>query len=51
MVRPGGIPSGRYAFEIGLFEGERPIEWAIAEKNRTPDGYYRLCETEVASLR
>ena len=51
MVRPSGIPAGKYALEIGLFEGERPIEWAITEKNRTPDGYYKLCEAEVASLR
>ena len=51
MVRPSGIPAGKYALEIGLFEGERPIEWAITEKNRTPDGYYRLCEAEVATLR
>ena len=51
MVRPSGIPAGKYALEIGLFEGERPIEWAITEKNRTADGYYKLCEAEVASLR
>ena len=45
-VRPD-LSAGVYGVEIGLFEGDRPIELAMRADVRTEDGYYRIGTTEV----
>lgn len=44
------VPAGQYSVEIGLFEGERPIELALRKDLQTADGFYRIGETEVTEI-
>ena len=44
---PLSLGRGDYAIGIGLFEGDRPIELAIAPKYREADGFYRLGKAVV----
>ena len=44
-----GIPAGEYDIGVGLFEGERPIEWAL--KNEIcHEGFYLIGKTEVLEV-
>ncbi len=46
FVRPD-LPAGTYGVEIGLAEGDRPIELAMKQSAKTEDGFYRIGKTEV----
>lgn len=41
-----GIPAGRYALQIGLFEGDRAIAWGM-EQNMVQDGYLCVADVQV----
>ena len=45
-VRPKVGP-GTYGVELGMFEGQRPIELALKQSVKTEDGFYRLGSVEV----
>ena len=49
-VRPD-LPGGTYGVEIGLLEGERPIELALRQNCKTGDGFYRIGTVEVREQR
>ncbi len=40
------VPRGKYDFELGMFEADRPVEFAV-KANVMRDGFARLCEVEV----
>jgi hypothetical protein len=45
-LRPQVSP-GTYSAELGMFEGDRPIELALKTDVKTADGFYRLGTVEV----
>jgi hypothetical protein len=53
LAVPADLKSGRYMVSLGLFDSssgqDRPVELALQEKLRQPDGYYQLTEIEVAA--
>jgi len=44
------VPAGKYAFKIGLFEKDVPIQLAFKKDILDGAGYYKLCEIEVLEL-
>lgn len=44
-----GVPAGEYFFELGLFEGERPVRLALKDSCFC-DSFYTLCTTTVQAL-
>jgi hypothetical protein len=49
LALPSDLKPGRYAVSLGLFDGIRPVEFALQDKVREPDGYYRVAEVLVAT--
>jgi len=42
------LAAGDYGVEVGLFEGERPIQLGLKEETKREGGYYEICRLEVA---
>lgn len=47
-IETKGLPAGDYGVEIGLFEGERPIQLGLKETAKREGGYYEICRLEIA---
>lgn len=46
---PAELKPGRQTVSLGLFDGSRPVDFALRAELRDPDGYYRVAEVEVGS--
>jgi endo-1,4-beta-xylanase len=47
LILPKDFQPGRYTVSIGLFEGARPVEFALKSSRRDRDGFYRVAEITV----
>ena len=47
-LRTRTLAPGRYALRLGLFDGARPVHWAVKSDIADADGYVRLGEAELA---
>ena len=48
LLRTRALAPGHYALRLGLFDGARPIRWAIKSDCVGADGYVRLGDVEIA---
>lgn len=45
LFTPKDLPAGEYALSLGLFEGERPIE--LGMKDKDAEGFYPMCRVRA----
>jgi hypothetical protein len=48
---PADLKPGRYSVSLGLFEGSRPVEFALRASLRQSDGFYRVAEIDVEGMK
>ena len=44
------VPAGEYSFELGVFDGDRPIKLGMKEEMLTEDGHYTLTTLAVSEM-
>jgi hypothetical protein len=46
---PADRKPGRHVLSLGLFDGSRPVQFALQDKIRDPEGYYRVAEVDLVT--